>query len=113
MPPVPAPSGRSAAPIAESTPSIAMALVSIRPVVISASTIAIRPGSNAAKMKGASSVWAKLLGGVTSNGQKNIRSPATDTSTKAANDRVLTPTTARMRRGAAVGWVAVMRAIRS
>ena len=89
-----------------------MALVSIRPVVSSASTIAIRPGSSAAKMNGASSVWAKLLGGVTSKGQKNIRKPATDTSTSAVSDRGLTPTTARVRRETGVGWVAVIGATR-
>ena len=45
MPPVPAPSGRSAAPMADSTPSMASALVSMPRDVSSASTMATSTGS--------------------------------------------------------------------
>ena len=54
MPAVPAPIGRSTAPIADRTPSMASVLVSMLPDVISASTTAMRHGSNTTKISGAS-----------------------------------------------------------
>src|SRR6188508_2617427 len=86
-PAVPAPRGRRAAPTAASTPSIATALTSMPPSLISASTTASSSGSTSAKTSGASEPWASPDPGDTTSGQQNATRPATDTRATAAADR--------------------------
>ncbi len=86
-PAVPAPSGRRAAPTAESTPSIATALTSIPPSAISARTTASSSGRTRAKTSGASAEWARPDDGSTSSGQPNATSPARLTSATATVER--------------------------
>ena len=62
MPAVPAPSGRRAAPRADSTPSMAMALASIPPSAISAKTTANTRTSRAPNMSGAMVVSPNVPG---------------------------------------------------
>ena len=84
---MPAPSGRRAAPMAASTPSMATALTSMPPSLISASTTASSSGRTRAKTSGASVPCARPESGETSSGQQKATSPATDTSAIAAKER--------------------------
>ena len=86
-PAVPAPSGRSAAPTADSTPSIASALTSSPPSPISNSTTAISSGSSSPKTSGASVPCASAAPGSTSSGQPNASTPATETRATATVER--------------------------
>ena len=91
MPAVPAPSGRSAAPSAESTPSIAIALASIGHRSISARTTAIRQAEKGGEQERARRVREPSpLGGVTRNGQPNIDEAERSTRGRRAPVRVRT-----------------------
>ena len=83
--------------MAESTPSMARALVSMPRPVISVSTMATRTGRMRAKMYGASRVWEKSAGGSITSGHANIANPATDATSKATAVRGATRSTDRSR----------------
>ena len=85
-PAVPASSGRSAAPKAESTPSMAIALASMPPSAIWARTTAKISTRRAANMSGAVVVSEKTPG-ATTNGQKNAMKPTNDAITMVHLDR--------------------------
>src|SRR5690625_1827650 len=79
IPATPAPSGRSTASTAASTPRMASAFASMPPSDISASTTTITTGSSATNMNGASSESCVAEPSTrTSNGHTNIARPATD-----------------------------------
>ncbi len=82
-PAVPAPSGRSAAPIADSTPSSASALLSRPPSDTWARTTASTSSSNTPKMIGATLLAPSVEPGLTKNGQKNDTTPNADAITSA------------------------------
>src|SRR5690606_25149225 len=99
-PPTPAPSGRSAAPIAESKPRFACALVSIPPLDSSASTTASRPARIPTNTKGASVVWLGSWGGATTSGHRYMARPAALTSASATAERARIRTARAPRCGA-------------
>src|SRR3984957_10068867 len=70
MPAVPAPSGRSAALIADSTPSMASALASMPPSAISANTTASTSASSAPNISGGVSVDENAPGATTNGPRK-------------------------------------------
>ena len=74
MPAVPAPSGRRAAPTADSTPSMAMALASIPPSATPAKTTASTSSSSAPNSSGAI-VASPNVPGATTKGQKKATNP--------------------------------------
>ena len=86
MPAVPASSGRSAALIADSTPSIASALASMPPSAISAKTTASTSASKTPNISGGVSVELKVPG-TTTNGQKKATTPSADAIVIAITDR--------------------------
>src|ERR1700722_1252515 len=73
MPAVPAPSGRSAALIADSTPSMASAFASMPPSAISANTTARTSTSSTPKISGGVSVDVNVPGATTNGQQKATR----------------------------------------
>ena len=83
-PAVPAPSGRIAAPSADSTPSSASDFASRPPSETSASTTASTRSSSAPKMTGAMLLAPLLHSLPTRNGHANASTPKTDASASAA-----------------------------
>src|ERR1700733_6518448 len=86
MPAVPAPSGRSAALIADSRPSMASALASMPPSAISANTTASTSASSAPNISGGGSVEENVPG-ATTNGHRNATNPRNEAMAIAAVDR--------------------------
>jgi hypothetical protein len=86
MPAVPAPSGRRAAPMADSTPSMATALASIPPSATSAITTKTTTTSRTPKNSGAIDVSPNRPGAST-NGQQNANRPRADATPMARRDR--------------------------
>ncbi len=85
-PAVPPPSGRSAALIADRTPSIAMALASMPPSAIPANTTASTSSSSTPNIS--EGAWAEeKVPGWTTNGQPNATSPMNEAIAMAIPDR--------------------------
>ena len=85
-PAVPAPSGRRAAPMAASTPSMAMALASMPPSAISATMTARTSTSSAPNINGAMAVSPKVPG-ATTKGQKKATKPMNEAMAITTRDR--------------------------
>src|SRR5580658_352503 len=77
IPAVPAPSGRNAALIADSTPSMASAFASMPPSATSANTTASTSASSAPNISGGVSVDENAPG-ATTNGHRNATNPRND-----------------------------------
>src|SRR5215469_13972804 len=95
IPAVPAPSGRSAASMADSTPSMARALASMPPSAISANTTSRTSTSSAPNISGGVSVDENAPG-ATTNGHANASSPRNDAIAMATVDRGRTRIAVRM-----------------
>ncbi len=95
IPAVPAPSGRSAASMADSTPSMARALASMPPSAISANTTSRTRASSAPNISGGVSDEENVPG-ATANGHTNETSPRNDAIAMATVDRGRTWIAARM-----------------
>jgi hypothetical protein len=86
MPAVPAPNGRNAAPIAERTPNMAIALASMPPPAISANTMARTSTKSAPNISGAMEVSPNLPG-ATTNGQRKATNPMNEAMATIERDR--------------------------
>jgi hypothetical protein len=85
-PAVPAPRGRRAAPMADSTPNMAMALASMPPSATSAKITASTSTRRAPNISGAM-VASPIFPGATRKGQRKATPPMNDAITMTARDR--------------------------